>query len=59
MTDVQASERTNLARMMNFAAIKSNPPLEPLYGMNHQIIPNFPKTGRALGGLTAKFLGHY
>ncbi|KAG0643286.1 hypothetical protein HOY80DRAFT_1095097 [Tuber brumale] len=47
-------ERNGIARIINNSIAGGNTPLEPFYGLNGQLIPDFPKTARQAMSLKSK-----
>ncbi|KAG0643290.1 hypothetical protein HOY80DRAFT_1095112 [Tuber brumale] len=48
------TERNGIARIINNSIAGGNTPLEPFYGLNGQLIPDFPETARQAMGLNSQ-----
>ena len=59
MTNTVAAlrEKNNIARVINSGASRNSTALEPLYGVNGELVPDFPATFGDAKALDGKCLG--
>ncbi|RPA90474.1 hypothetical protein L873DRAFT_1782718 [Choiromyces venosus 120613-1] len=51
--DSSRRDKNNIARLINHNATRGTTSLEPFYGLNGQLVPDFPRTGADIGRLNS------